>query len=122
MFSDSSRLQANVSLLILQMNLAPDDYDFPDEELMMAEEESWSRYFDGASNKKGCGVGVLLISPKEEHNPISVKLDFDVTNNATEYEACIIGLKAAMALGVQKLRVYGDSFIINQVSRRWKVM
>ena len=90
---------------------------------MMTEEESWYLYFDGASNKQGCGVGVLLISPKEEHTPISVKLDFDVTNNATEYEACIIGLKAAVALGVQKLRVYGDSsLIINQVSGRWKVM
>ena len=88
----------------------------------MTEEESWSRYFDGASNKKGCGVGVLLISPKE-HTLISVKLHFDVTNNAAEYEACIIGLKVAVASSVQKLRLYGDSsLIINQVLGRWKVM
>lgn len=100
----------------------PEDYEFPDEELMMTEEDSWSLYFDGASNKQGCGVGVLLISPQEEHTPISVKLDFDVTNNAAEYEACIIGLEAAVSLGVQKLRVYGDSsLIINQISGKWKV-
>ena len=73
-------------------------------------------------SKLGCGVGVLLISPKEEHTPISVKLDFDVTNNGADYEACIIGLKATVALDVQKLRVYGDSsLIINQISGRWKV-
>jgi len=88
----------------------------------MTEEDAWSLYFDGSSNQRGCGVGILLVSPGEEHTPISVKLDFDVTNNAAEYEACIIGLKAAVALGIKKLRVYGDSsLIINQISGKWKV-
>lgn len=97
-------------------------YEFPDEELLMTEDDSWALYFDGASNKKGCGVGALLVSPLEAHTPISVKLDFDVTNNAAEYEACIVGMEAAVALGIQKLRVYGDSsLIINQISGRWKV-
>ncbi|XP_021754420.1 uncharacterized protein LOC110719738 [Chenopodium quinoa] len=57
-------------------------YDFPNEELMVTEDDTWTLYFDGASNQKGCGIGVLLVSPKEEHVPISIKLDFDVTNNA----------------------------------------
>ncbi|XP_056695306.1 uncharacterized protein [Spinacia oleracea] len=39
-----------------------------------------------------------------------------------EYEACMMGLEAAIALGVQKLRVCGDSsLIINQISEKWKV-
>src|SRR5918992_398825 len=98
-----------------------EDFDFPDEELLMTEDESWTLYFDGASNQKGAGVGILLVSPQEEHVPMSVKLDFNVTNNAAEYEACIIGLKAAVALKVDKLRVYGDSsLIINQISGKWK--
>src|SRR6188472_119557 len=96
--------------------------DFPDEDLMVMEDDTWTLYFDGASNQKGCGVGVLLVSPKEEHVPISIKLDFDVTNNAAEYEACVVGLEIALALGVKKLMIFGDSsLIINQISKRWKV-
>src|SRR6187397_679380 len=66
------------------------DNEFPDEDLMVTEDDTWTFYFDGASNQKGCGVGVLLVSPKEEHVPISIKLDFNVTNKATEYEACVV--------------------------------
>src|SRR6187397_2599242 len=98
------------------------DNEFPDEDLMVTEDDTWTLYFDGASNQKGCGVGVLLVSPKEEHVPISIKLDFDVSNNAAEYEACVVGLETALALGAKKLRIFGDSsLIINQISKRWKV-
>ncbi|XP_030964307.1 uncharacterized protein LOC115985508 [Quercus lobata] len=42
-------------------------------------------------------------------------LNFPATNNATEYEACIIGLQAALGLGVKELEVYGDlTLIISQ--------
>ena len=99
-----------------------DEYDFPDEDLLMTEDDSWTLYFNGASNQKGCGVGVLLVSPNEEHISISMKLNFDVTNNAAEYEACILGLETVVALGIKKLRIYGDSsLIINQISKWWKV-
>src|SRR6187397_3664630 len=98
------------------------DNEFPDEDLMVSEDNTWTLYFDRASNQKGCGVGVLLVSPKEEHVPISKKLDFDVTNNAAKYEACVVGLETALALGVKKLRIFGDSsLIINQISKKWKV-
>ncbi|XP_021758380.1 uncharacterized protein LOC110723337 [Chenopodium quinoa] len=88
----------------------------------MTEDDTWTLYFDGASNQKGCGIGVLLVSPNEEHIPISMKLDFDVTNNVVEYEACILELETVVALGIKKLRIYGDSsLIINQISKRWKM-
>ena len=38
--------------------------DFPDEDIMMTEVESWKIYFDGATNQTGSGIWVLLISPK----------------------------------------------------------
>ena len=98
------------------------EYEFPDEELLMTEDNTWTLYFDGASNKKECGVGVLIVSPQEEHIPISIKLDFDVTNNAAEYEACIVGLETVLVIGIKKLRIYRDSsLIINQISKKWKV-
>ena len=37
-------------------------------------------------------------------------------------EACVVGLETALALGVKKLRIFGDSsLIIKQISKRWKV-
>ena len=99
-----------------------EDYDLPDEQILMTSDDSRSMHFDGASNQNGCGVRVILVAPDGTHIPISAKLQFNVTNNAAEYEACIMGLEAALALGVQKLRVYGDSsLIINQISGKWKV-
>jgi len=79
-------------------------------------------FFDGAANKKGYGIGILLIAPDDSHTPIAIKLNFPCTNNMTEYEARTIGLKVALQKGIQCLDVYGDSaLIIGQVRRKWKV-
>ena len=86
--------------------------DFLDEDIIGIEVESWKMYFDGATNQNGSGIGVLLISPKGAHIPFSGRLNFPTTNNATEYEACIMGLQAALGLGVKELEVYGDSALI----------
>ena len=66
--------------------------DFPDEDIMGIELESWKMYFDGETNQNGSGTKVLLISPKGTHIPFSGRLNFLATNNATKYEACIIRL------------------------------
>ena len=86
--------------------------DFSDEDIMGIEVESWKMYFDGATNQNGSGIGVLLISPKGTHIPFFGRLNFPTTNNATEYKACIISLRAALGLGVKELEVYGDSALI----------
>ncbi|XP_074278494.1 uncharacterized protein LOC141602082 [Silene latifolia] len=86
-----------------------DTWSFPDEDIVHVEDDVWDLYFDGASNNMGCGIGVLIISPRGEHVPVSIKLDFAVTNNAAEYEACLLGLQSANKLGVMKLTVHEDS-------------
>ena len=86
--------------------------DFRDEDIMGIEVESWKMYFDGATNQSGSGIGVLLISPKGTRIPFSGRLNFPVTNNATEYKACYMGLRAVLGLGVKKLEVYSDSALI----------
>ena len=96
--------------------------DFLDKDIMGIEVESWKMYFDGATNQHGSSIGVLLISPKGTHIPFSGRLNFPTTNNATEYEACIIGLQVALGLGVKELEVYGDSaLIIFQIQNKWKI-
>ena len=96
--------------------------DFLDEDIMGIEVESWKMYFDRATNQSESGIGVLLISLKGTHIPFSDRLNFHATNNVTEYEACIIGLQAALSLGVKELEVYGDStLIISQIQNKWKI-
>ncbi|KAJ9189416.1 hypothetical protein P3X46_000712, partial [Hevea brasiliensis] len=103
------------------------DFEFPDEHIneVDCEEEGpanvWEMYFDGAVNLSGNGIGVVLISPDGKHFPIAVKLRFDCTNNVAEYEACVMGLQAAIEMKIRKLEVYGDSaLIIYQVKGEWQ--
>ena len=76
------------------------------------QEDTWKLYFDGASNALGHKIGVVLISPEGEYFPFTARLNFDSTNNVAEYEACIMGLQAAMAKKVKNLKVYGDSALV----------
>ncbi|GMP98136.1 hypothetical protein CsSME_00046136 [Camellia sinensis var. sinensis] len=97
-------------------------YLFPDEEILQVEEELWAIYFDGAANQYGYGISVLLIAPDESHISLAFKLWFKVSNNEVEYEACIVGLKAALELGAIRLDVIEDSnLVVFQANGDWKV-
>ncbi|KAG8471705.1 hypothetical protein CXB51_036174 [Gossypium anomalum] len=102
----------------------PLNFDFPNEELMciaMTEDSPWRLNFDGASNAVGNGIGAVLVSLKGDHYPFTCKLDFDCTNNMAEYEACIMGLQAAIERGIKTLEVYGDSaLVIYQLRGEWE--
>ena len=78
-------------------------------------------YFDGAANSTGNGVRVVLVSPKGQQIPISVKLNFDCTNNVMEYKACIVGLQVALEFYASNLSIFGDSLlIISQIGGKWQ--
>ena len=82
-------------------------------------------YFDGAANHSGYGICVLLISPHGDHIPRAVHLAFSdrhpTTNNIVEYEACILGLKMALKLGIRQMEVFGDSnLVLRQIQGEWK--
>nr|POE50259.1 hypothetical protein CFP56_47770 [Quercus suber] len=71
---------------------------------MEIEVESWKMYFDEVTNQNGRGIEVLLLSLKGAHIPFSSRLNFPAINNAIEYEAYIMGLRAALGLGVRELK------------------
>ncbi|KAA3460987.1 RNA-directed DNA polymerase (Reverse transcriptase), Ribonuclease H-like protein [Gossypium australe] len=104
----------------------PLDFNFPNEDLMYVaatEEEGhpWKLNFDGASNAVGNGIGAVLVSPNGDHYPLTSKLDFDCTNNMAEYEACILGIRAAIERKIGTLEVYGDSaLVIYQLKGEWE--
>ena len=82
----------------------------------------WQMYFDGASSKEGAGAGVLLISAGGEVISLMYKLEFKTTNNTAEYEALILGLRAAKDVGIKEFIVFGNSeLVIQQVKNVYQV-
>ena len=67
-----------------------------EKEYELPKEKSRKMSFDGASNALGHGIGAVLVSPEGNHYPFTARLNFFCTNNIAEYEACIIGLRAAI--------------------------
>ncbi|XP_050877211.1 uncharacterized protein LOC127080970 [Lathyrus oleraceus] len=113
-------------------------FDFPDEDIMFIRDftvpgfevnteegpepgSRWTLEFDGASNARGHGIGVVITSPTGFHIPFTARLYFDCTNNMGEYEACIYGLEAEIDLRIKVLEVFNDSaLVISQVKGDWE--
>ncbi|XP_057999317.1 uncharacterized protein LOC131178376 [Hevea brasiliensis] len=95
---------------------------FPDESLKLVEVQPWKMYFDGAMNKSGAGIGVVLEAPNGEQLLMSKRLCFPTTNNIAEYEACICGLEALIAVGAKKVEVFGDSMlVVSHIKGEWEL-
>ena len=71
----------------------------------------WALYFDGSKTLEASRAGYVLIDPKKNKHFISCRLEFECTNNTVEYEA-VQGLRKAIELKAENLKVYGDSEII----------
>jgi hypothetical protein len=69
----------------------------------------WKMFFDGASSKDVAGAGVVFVSPSRETISLSYKLEFEATNNVAEYEALVLGLRAAKDMGIKEISVFGDA-------------
>jgi ribonuclease HI len=74
----------------------------------------WKMFFDGASSSIGAGAGVVFKSPSQETISLSYKLEFEVTNNVAEYEALVLGLRAAKEMGIREMAVFGDAELVVQ--------
>ena len=56
-------------------------------------------YFDGSIMAPGSGARVVLISSDGSRLRYAICLHFSTSNNTTEYEALINGLRIAIKLG-----------------------
>ena len=72
----------------------------------------WHLHVDGASNYKGSGAGMVLITPDGSMLEQVITLGFKASNNEAEYEALLAGLRMANDLAVKKLAIYSDSQLI----------
>ena len=65
--------------------------------------------FDGSATTTSNGLRVVLSCEDVDTMPLSFKLGFSYSNNATEYEAYLTGLTIALSIEVKHMRVLGDS-------------
>ncbi|XP_058003706.1 uncharacterized protein LOC110663055 [Hevea brasiliensis] len=95
---------------------------FPDESLKLVVVRPWKMYFNGAMNKSGAGIGVVLEALNREQLLMSKRLCFPATNNIAEYEACSCGLEALIAVGAKKVEVFRDSMlVVSHVKGEWEL-
>jgi ribonuclease HI len=80
----------------------------------------WTMYFDGSKRVQGAGAGVVLISPQGDKLKYVLRMSFpQASNNETEYEALLHGMKMAKACGTTQLKFFGDSnLVIQQVMNK----
>ena len=76
----------------------------------------WEVYVDGASNQKGSGVGLVLMSPKKVAIEKSLRLDFSATNNEAKYEALLEGMAMVQRMGGKSIKLFSNSrLVVGQV-------
>ena len=73
---------------------------------------TWKVYVDGASNQKGSGVGLVLMSPEKIVIEKSLRLDFSATNNEAEYEALLEGMAMVQRMGGKFIKLFLDSRLV----------
>ena len=76
----------------------------------------WKVYVDGAANKIGFGVGLVLVSPKQITIEKSLRLGFSATNNEAEYEALLKGMFMVQRMGGKAVKIFSDlRLVVDQV-------
>ena len=113
--------QVLVDFLEFQQDRSAPAPSIPPETQLNSSSGKLELFVDGASNCKGSGARIVLISPKGLVLEQAVRLGFPVSNNEAEYEALIVGLRKARRLDAEHLQVFCDSQLVtNQVSREYQ--
>ncbi|KAK1677604.1 hypothetical protein QYE76_038452 [Lolium multiflorum] len=81
---------------------------------------AWAMFFDGSVCEDGCGIGVLLVSPRGATYSFSIGLSTPCTNNVAEYEAICKGMELLLDAG-EAVEIFGDSkLVISQLTKEYK--
>jgi hypothetical protein len=82
---------------------------------------AWAMYFDGSACGDGCGIGMLLVSPRGVAYSFSIRLPTSCTNNLAEYEAVRKGMELLLEAGAEAVEIFGDSkLVISQLTEEYR--
>jgi ribonuclease HI len=62
---------------------------------------AWAMYFDGSTCEHGCGIDILLVSPRGVTYSFLVRLPAPCTNNLAEYEAVCKRMELLLEAGAE---------------------
>ena len=100
-------------------------FDTPEEGTSLPRKEhpdTWTIDFEDSYTKGQGGAGVVLTSPTDERLKYVVQMHYqgNISNNTTEYEGLLAGLRAAIGLSIGKVIVKGHSqLVIKQVKKEY---
>ena len=72
----------------------------------------WKLYVAGATNRRGSGVGLVLVSPEKITIEKSLRLSFSAMNNEAEYEALLMGMAMVQKMGGKAVNVFSESKLV----------
>ena len=76
---------------------------------------------DGASSSIGASAEIVIITLEGVWLEHSFRLGFKASNNETEYEALLIGMRTVLDMGAQDVEVYLYSqLVVSQVQGRFE--
>uniref|UniRef100_A0A803LW37 Integrase catalytic domain-containing protein n=1 Tax=Chenopodium quinoa TaxID=63459 RepID=A0A803LW37_CHEQI len=86
------------------------------------QEAVWTTFYDGSSNQRGAGLGIVLKLPQGDMVVQSICCDFMATNNEAEYELLIASSTVASDLKAIGLNVCSDSLlVVSQLNGEFEV-
>jgi len=78
-------------------------------------------YVDGAANKKGSRVGVVILSLDGITNEKPLRLGFSATNNEAEYETLLVEVAMVKKMGGKAVGIFSDlRLVVGQIRESWK--
>ena len=86
--------------------------EIPQQEMEPYSSSGWALNVDGASQKTGAGLGLLLKAPTGEIIEQAIRLDFPASNNEVEHEAIIAGIDLAISVSFKNIIIRSDSQLV----------
>ncbi|KAL0374056.1 UNVERIFIED_CONTAM: hypothetical protein Sradi_3321300 [Sesamum radiatum] len=89
--------------------------EFVNEATLTEEDEgNWLLDVDGSSTLAGSRAGVVLTSLEGDELEYALRFDFKASNNETDYEALVVGIRMALNAGARNLITYSDSLLVTK--------
>ncbi|GJZ16423.1 reverse transcriptase domain-containing protein [Tanacetum coccineum] len=73
---------------------------------------AWRLYLGKEAVKEGSGVGIILVSLDENMHSYAIRLKFNASDHAMDYEALLARLVASVSKGMEDLHVFIDSLTL----------
>jgi hypothetical protein len=88
-----------------------------EEVLCVNNAKMWFMSFDGSMCNQVQGIGCFIRSTHAMEHELSIRLEFECTNNQAEYKALISGLEVLASMGVKEVETFGDlKLVVQQIN------